>query len=453
MTLATPEDARIIDGMTTSTLHRAAGAALALVFVAADAGASRFIIADRDIDGLWSISDADKNGAIDDPSGIVLFFDSSNAAGTPATENPTCLAVRRDGLVLVGDQLGRTVYLFQDLNNDDDALDPGESRIVVSSPNGSGITIAFPTGAAFDSLGRAFIANAGNSFGNDAIYLLLDLNNDGDSLDAGEIVEFVGVGAFGPGNGPWGPQEILFVASPGPGQGGDIGFMRNSTANLHGVYRFRDIDNNGRADDPGEFAAFWDATGSSGVTPLPGFALELDNASRSPACGVRLYTLQTAAGGVDQLVRLSDNNNDGDAQDPGEAVIAWSTAEAGFTGIDVQSRVDGTVLVTDGSGGRIIALRDLDNDGLFMSAGERTDYFANPAGPVSTVRQIALIEPQPCPADANGDGVVNGADLSVLLSSFGQAGAGPGFGDFNGDCAVNGADLSVLLGSFGISCQ
>ncbi len=436
--------------MTTTTLHRAAGAALALLLVAAETGASRFIIADRDIDGLWSIADADKSGAIDDPSGIVLFFDSSNAAGTPTTQNPTCLAVRRDGLVLVGDQLGRTVYHFQDLNSDDDALDAGESRIIVSSPNDSGVTIAFPTGAAFDSAGRSFIANAGNTFGDDAIYLLLDLTNDGDSLDAGEIVEFVGVGAFGAGNGPWGPQEIMFVPAP---VGGDIGFMRNSTAGLHGVYRFQDLDNSGRADDPGEFAAFWDATGASGVVPLAGFALELDNASRSPACGLRMYTLQTATGGVDQLVRLSDNNNDGDAQDPNEAIIVWSTAEAGFTAIDVQSRVDGTVLVTDASAARLIALRDLDNDGLFVSPGERTDYFANPAGPVSTVRQIALIEPQPCPADANGDGAVNGADLSVLLSNFGQQGAGPGFGDFNGDCTVNGADLSVLLGSFGSSCQ
>ncbi len=57
----------------------------------------------------------------------------------------------------------------------------------------------------------------------------------------------------------------------------------------------------------------------------------------------------------------------------------------------------------------------------------------------------------PCGGDANGDGIVNGADLSVVLSQFGQA-VTPGAGaDFNADGVVNGADLSVLLSQFGCS--
>lgn len=55
----------------------------------------------------------------------------------------------------------------------------------------------------------------------------------------------------------------------------------------------------------------------------------------------------------------------------------------------------------------------------------------------------------PCAGDANGDGVVNGLDLSVLLAQFGlgvTAGTGA---DFNGDGLVNGQDLSVLLANFG----
>ena len=50
------------------------------------------------------------------------------------------------------------------------------------------------------------------------------------------------------------------------------------------------------------------------------------------------------------------------------------------------------------------------------------------------------------PGDLNGDGVVNGADLGVLLSLWGSAG-GPG--DLNGDGIVNGADLGVLLANWG----
>ena len=48
------------------------------------------------------------------------------------------------------------------------------------------------------------------------------------------------------------------------------------------------------------------------------------------------------------------------------------------------------------------------------------------------------------PADLNGDGAVNAADLSILLSAWGSAGPG----DVNGDGTVNAADLSILLSSW-----
>ena len=49
------------------------------------------------------------------------------------------------------------------------------------------------------------------------------------------------------------------------------------------------------------------------------------------------------------------------------------------------------------------------------------------------------------PADLNGDGVVNGADLGQLLGNWGQ----PGATDLNGDGTTNGADLGFLLGHWG----
>ncbi len=52
----------------------------------------------------------------------------------------------------------------------------------------------------------------------------------------------------------------------------------------------------------------------------------------------------------------------------------------------------------------------------------------------------------PCVADINGDGVVNGADLGLLLGTWGQADVPA---DFNGDGDVNGSDLGMLLGSWG----
>ncbi|MBL9121115.1 MAG: glycoside hydrolase [Phycisphaerae bacterium] len=47
------------------------------------------------------------------------------------------------------------------------------------------------------------------------------------------------------------------------------------------------------------------------------------------------------------------------------------------------------------------------------------------------------------PVDLNCDGVVNGADLAILLGAWGTPSA-----DLNGDGTVNGADLAILLGAW-----
>jgi hypothetical protein len=52
-----------------------------------------------------------------------------------------------------------------------------------------------------------------------------------------------------------------------------------------------------------------------------------------------------------------------------------------------------------------------------------------------------------CEQDLNDDGVVDGADLGVLLGQWGPAPGGSS--DFNGDGMVDGADLGVLLGAWG----
>lgn len=54
----------------------------------------------------------------------------------------------------------------------------------------------------------------------------------------------------------------------------------------------------------------------------------------------------------------------------------------------------------------------------------------------------------PCPGDLNGDSVVNGADLGLLLSAWGTCPGCPS--DLNGDLTVNGADLGLLLSAWGI---
>jgi len=60
-------------------------------------------------------------------------------------------------------------------------------------------------------------------------------------------------------------------------------------------------------------------------------------------------------------------------------------------------------------------------------------------------------ETSTCPADLNEDGTVSGADLGILLSVWGTAGA-YGIADFNCDGTVSGADMGVMLSQWG-SCE
>jgi hypothetical protein len=88
---------------------------------------------------------------------------------------------------------------------------------------------------------------------------------------------------------------------------------------------------------------------------------------------------------------------------------------------------------------------------VFNAVAGQTYYFAvggydnTEVGPFN-IEIIAPAAPS-CPADLNQDGVVNGADLGLMLGSWGPC---PGCAaDLNADGIVNGADLGLLLGSWG----
>ena len=58
---------------------------------------------------------------------------------------------------------------------------------------------------------------------------------------------------------------------------------------------------------------------------------------------------------------------------------------------------------------------------------------------------------QGCPGDVDGNGIVRGDDLTVLLSDWGGPAGAKLDADFNDDGIVDGADLTVMLGNWG-SC-
>lgn len=90
-----------------------------------------------------------------------------------------------------------------------------------------------------------------------------------------------------------------------------------------------------------------------------------------------------------------------------------------------------------------------DDAGSSSTFGRPNIWTACPAGTTLTQSFTALLA-SGCataptnPIDLNGDGVVNGADLGILLGAWTQSGPT----DLNGDGTTNGADLGILLGSW-----
>jgi len=63
----------------------------------------------------------------------------------------------------------------------------------------------------------------------------------------------------------------------------------------------------------------------------------------------------------------------------------------------------------------------------------------------TTWASVLGVATTPCPADLDGNGIVDGGDLGTLLGQWGTAGTA----DFNGDGTVDGNDLGTLLGGWG----
>ncbi len=74
-------------------------------------------------------------------------------------------------------------------------------------------------------------------------------------------------------------------------------------------------------------------------------------------------------------------------------------------------------------------------------------------GETLTLTVVAEIVASDCPADTNGDGQINLADLNAVLAGFGQtSGATLADGDASGDGAVALEDLNIVLAGFGSTC-
>ncbi len=232
---------------------------------------------------------------------------------------------------------------------------------------------------------------------------------------------------------------LPFLAMPAAAEAKTLSILMADLSN-DGVYRFSDTDGDGRTTG-GEGALFFDGS-ALGLSGLNVFTLEGRN-------GV----YYAGEGDTDAVYRLEDLDGNGDANDVGESRVWFSSDNAGGYKLHTPNGMaigsDGAVYVTeadvlsDQSGDFIFRTVDLNNDGDANDAGEATPwldlkalngksspfeisfdgdvaYISDPVGTDDNVIYRA--------EDVDGSGMVEADEVSVFIDENNPFGAPVDFG-------------------------
>ena len=166
------------------------------------------------------------------------------------------------------------------------------------------------------------------------------------------------------------------------------------------------------------------------------------------------------AGTLGVVADLNTPVPDGSGDFTGLYWYSISNGDVAFAGEDANGQV-GIYINFEGEFFRVIDEEDiLDGKaiselGLLSSealSGNLLSFEAQFQDGSSAVYRAEIETGDPCPADLNNDGIVDLADLGILLADFGCTPPGPCLGDINGDGATDLADLGILLANFGSTC-
>ncbi|MFK7741577.1 MAG: hypothetical protein AB8H80_14760 [Planctomycetota bacterium] len=323
------------------------------------------LICDSSFDGIWRMVDWNQDGDYLDPGEAAAYYDEN--VGTIALGTPTCIATSFDGTAYVGDANVDIVLALRDDNGDGDANDSGEHRIFFDNTNAEGLVMASIGGIMVDAFGRVFasVANSGST-GVDVIFLLEDLNGDGDANDLGESSNYHSVPNAAASTSHSIPTDVA--------AGRDLALYYNDIgvngSIVKGVYRLADLNFDGDCEDAGERSPFW----------LP--------QSLNNEFFFGLATDQAGAwylsdhGSNESVLRAFDANANGTIE-PGEQSVFYTTG--GSTWWDIVVRDDGALLLCeDQTTDRVTLLQDLNSDGDAMDLGEAIEIYddtlaANPS--------------------------------------------------------------------------
>jgi len=313
--------------------------------------------------GIWRLVDWNQDNDFNDANEVQVYYDQS--IGGLNTGLPNGLAVMANGTVLAGDHQADTITAMLDVNGDGDAHDSGEQRVYFDNTNASGIQIYSLQKICVDRSDRVYVTNADNNMGgSDAIYVLEDLNGDGDCLDAGEARDYFTVaGAV------WQvalskeysvPRDIVVGAD------NSVYYLDNNSEAWisRGVYRLTDLNSDGDCNDAGEWSLFWHVVGAGtprnmGVDDAGGF-----------------YLTRTYDPGHDDEIWWARDVDGNNQIDPIEASIFFQCSNCNW--VEFVLRDDGWLLLPERqSGYRITGLRDDNGDGDALDPGESRSHYSH----------------------------------------------------------------------------
>jgi hypothetical protein len=320
------------------------------------------LVGDQGTDTIFHLRDLNGDGDATDSDERLVFFDSSNLSGLPnPAGNVFAIHQAADGKVYAGDGDTDSVYILRDLNHDGDANDAGEARTWFSAANAGGLPLVTPNGISTGPDGAVFVVNAGVVAGpvDDVIYRTVDNNHDGDANDAGEATVWLDLQTLNPNSSAF---DLSFD--------GSVAYLADSVGgDPDTIYRIEDSNSNNTI-EASEVKIFIQDGNPFGAPA--DFAMAAENGS--------VYTWDlTKVGDSQRVFRLTDLNLSGTIDSAAEAAEVWNTSKlpAGFangTGFAIAAAENGDLAVTLFGGAvnqrNVVRLTDVNGDGDYMDDGE-----------------------------------------------------------------------------------
>jgi hypothetical protein len=336
------------------------------------------MVTDSDLNTLVRLSDRTQNGLFQNIANEwALVYDGAISGGV-GLDTPASLAFDHRGHLFLSDTGADAILRFIDNDGDGMTVGGGEWQVFVDATNFAGFTVPSILKIAFDANGVLYGMNSGVSAQPiDYIFRAVDLNADGDANDSGEMSVFYD-----------GTQGPFAIATPfGLAIDPVNGDVYASDIFPDAIYRMRDTNLDGDAHDAGETTLVFNG-------PAGGPLLSNANTLRFHPNGDLFYNDAT----TDQIVRLRDNDADGDFNDPGEATVfadlTGNSLNVPKNQFDIEIDENGVVWAVENSTfDAIIRYEDLNADGDAQDSGEVTKVYDTLIGPgqINLPRALARV--------------------------------------------------------------